>query len=65
MLEVFNVETTQDVSLEIKDKDASNNIPWKLPMSNDSLSRLQQENVFWKSILSQIEKGNIVEGNCT
>ena len=61
-LEVSNVETTQDVSLETKDKDAPNNDLWKLPMSNDTLSRLQQEDVFCKNILSQIEKGNIVEG---
>ena len=61
-LEVSNVETTQDVSLETKDKDAPNNDLWKLPISNDTLSRLQQEDVFCKNILSQIEKGNIVEG---
>ena len=61
-LKVSNVETTQDVSLETKDKDVPNNDPWKLPISNDTLSRLQQEDVFCKNILSQIEKGNIVEG---
>ena len=61
-LEVSNVETTQDLSLETKDKDAPNNDLWKLPISNDTLSRLQQEDVFCKNILSQIEKGNIVEG---
>ena len=46
--------------METKDKDAPNNVLWKLPMSNDTLSRLQQEDVFCKNILSQIEKGNIV-----
>ena len=61
-LEVSNVEITQDVSLETKDKDASNSDLWKLPISNDTLSRLQQEDVFCKNILSKIEKGNIVEG---
>ena len=61
-LEVTNVETTQDVSLETKDKDAPNNDLWKLPINNDTLSRLQQEDVFCKNILSQIEKGNMVEG---
>ena len=33
-----------------------------MPISNDTLSNLQQEDVFCKNILSQIEKGNIVEG---
>ena len=61
-LEVTNVETTQNISLETKDKDAPNNDFWKLPINNDTLSRLQQEDVFCKNILSQIEKGNIVEG---
>ena len=50
------------VSLDTKDKDATYNDLWKLPISNDTLSRLQQEDVFCKNILSQIEKGNIVEG---
>ena len=48
--------------METKDKDALNNDLWKLPISNDTLFRLQQEDVFCKNILSQIEKGNIVEG---
>ena len=61
-LEVSNVQTTQELSLKTKDKDAPNNDLWKLPISNDTLSRLQQEDVFCKNILSQIEKGNIVEG---
>ena len=61
-LEVSNVETTQDLSLKTKDKDAPNNDLWKLPINNDTLSRLQQEDVFCKNILSQIEKGNTVEG---
>ena len=55
-LEVSNIETTQDLSLETKDKDAPNNDLWKLPISNDNLSRLQQEGIFCKNILSQIEK---------
>ena len=61
-LEVTNVEATQEESLETKDKDVSDNDLWKLPISNDTLSRLQQEDVFCKNILNQIEKGNIVEG---
>ena len=34
----------------------------KLPISNDILSKLQQEDEFCKNILGQIKKGNIVEG---
>ena len=37
-LEVSNVETTQDLSLEMKDKDAPNDNLWKLPIDNDTLS---------------------------
>ena len=61
-LEVTNVEATQKESLETKDKDALDNELWKLPISNHTLSRLQQEDVFCKNILNQIEKGNIIEG---
>ena len=61
-LEVSNVETTQDLSLETKDKDAPNDNLWKFPIDNDILYKLQQEDVFYRNILSQIEKGNIVEG---
>ena len=39
-LEVSNVETTQDLSVETKDKDAPNNNLWKLPITNDVLSKL-------------------------
>ena len=62
MLEVTNVEATQSESLDTKDKDASDNKLWELPISNATLSRLQQEDVFCKNILNQIEKGNIIEG---
>ena len=61
-LEVSNVETTQDLSLETKDKDAPNDKLWKLPIDNDILYKLQWEDVFCKNILNQMEKGNIVEG---
>ena len=61
-LEATNVEATQKESFETQDKDASDGELWKLPISNDTLSRLQQEYEFCKNILSQIEKGNIIEG---
>ena len=47
--------------METKDKDASNDNLWKLPIDNDILYKLQWEDVFCRNILSQIEKGNIVE----
>ena len=63
-LEVSNVETTQVILLNVKDIDASNNDLWKLPISNDTLFKLQQEDVFCKNILNQIEKGNIIGQLC-
>ena len=51
-LEVTNVETTKKKLLEIQDEDASNKDPWKLLISNDILSKLQQEDEFCKNILS-------------
>ena len=61
-LEVTNVEATQKKSLETWDGDASDKDLWKLLISNDILSTLQQEDEFCKNILSQIEKGNLIEG---
>ena len=61
-LEVSNVETTQDLSFEMEDKDASDDNLLKLPTNNDILYKLQREDVFCRNILSQIEKGNIMEG---
>ena len=61
-LEVSNVETSQNTSLSIDDTEASNDDLWKLPLSNDTLSKLQQKDIFCSNILNQIEKGNIIEG---
>ena len=61
-LEVSNVETTHNLSLETENEDASDNNLQKLSIVNDVLHKLQKEDVFCKSILNQIEKGNIVEG---
>ena len=36
---------------------------WKLPISDDILSKLQPEDDFCKNIFSQIEKGNLIEGH--
>ena len=60
-LEVTNVETTKKESLETQDEDASDKDLWKLPITDDTLSKFQQEDEFCNNILSQIEKGNIIE----
>ena len=61
-LEVSNVEITRDLSLDGEDRDVPSDNLWKLPINNDILYKLQQEDIFCKNILSQIEKGNIMEG---
>ena len=61
-LEISNVETSQNTSLHVDDTEASNNDLWKLPLSNDTLSKLQQKDIFCSNILNQIEKGNIKDG---
>ena len=62
-LEVSNIESTLNLSLDTENKDASDDNLQKLPMSNDILHKLQQEDVFCKNILNQIEKGNIIESH--
>ena len=49
MLEVTNVEATQKESPEMEDKDTSDSKLWELPVSSDTLSKLQQEDVFSKT----------------
>ena len=61
-LEVTNVETTKKKSVETQDEDDHDEDLWKLLISNDTLSKLQQEDDFCKNIFSQIEKGNLIEG---
>ena len=51
-LEVSNVETSQDTSLNVNDTDVSNNVSWKLPISNDTLSKLQEKDMFCNNIES-------------
>ena len=59
MLEVSNVETTQDTSAHVHDNGTINNYLWELPINNNMLSQLQQKDIFCNNILTQIEKGNI------
>ena len=61
-LEVSNVETSQNTSLHVHDTEVSNGDLWILHLSNDTLSKLQQKDIFCNNILNQIEKGNIIEG---
>ena len=61
-LEVSNIKTSQDTSLNVNNTDTPNNNLWRLPISNDTLSKLQQKDMFCNNILNQIEKGNKIEG---
>ena len=61
-LEVSNVATTQNTSVHVDDIDTSNHNLLELPISNDTLSQIQQKDMFCNNILTQIEKGNIIEG---
>ena len=59
-MEVSNIETTQDAS--DKDEKDFNEDLIELPLDNDILLELQQKDTFCANILTQIEKGNIIEG---
>ena len=48
--------------LETQDEVVCHEDLWKLLISDDTLSKLQQEDDFCKNIFSQIEKGNLIEG---
>ena len=59
-LEVSNIETTPDVlSNDVSDPNVS---LIELPLDNDTLFELQQKDMFCANILTQIERGNIIEG---
>ena len=62
MLEVSNIETTQDTSVCVNDNNDANNNLLELPINNDVLFRLQQKDRFCANILTQIEKENIIQG---
>ena len=55
-LEVSNVKTCQDTYLNVNDTNTPYNDLWRLPVSNDTLSKLQPKDMFCKNILNQIEK---------
>ena len=60
MLEVSNIETTQDATNN--DKSDPNDNLIELPLDNNTLFELQQKDTFCANILAKIEKGNIIEG---
>ena len=62
MLEVSNIDTTQDMSVSVNENNNTNNNQWELSISNNILFQMQQKDMFCKNILDQIEKGNIIEG---
>ena len=60
--EVSNIKSTLNSVTDTETKDVSDSNLQKLPMGNDILQRLQQEDAFCKKIQNQIEKGNIIDG---
>ena len=61
-LEVSSIDTTQDSSVHVNSENNDDNNLMELPIHNDTLYRLQQKDKFCANILSQIKKGNIIEG---
>ena len=61
-LEVSNIEATPDPVTNLETEDTSDRNFQKIPIDEDVLHKLQQEDVFCKNILNQIEKGNIIDG---
>ena len=62
ILEVSNIETPQDTSLNDNDINVPDSSLLDLPINNDLLFKLQQKDTFCNNILTQIEKGHIIEG---
>ena len=59
-MEVSNIETTKEISNKKEENDIDSIA--KLPLTNNMLSNLQVQDTFCSHILTQIEKGNIKEG---
>ena len=59
-LEVSNVETTQDAS--VNNGSNATNSTMELPIDHNILFELQQKDTFCANILAQIEKGNVIKG---
>ena len=61
-MEVTNVETTKKKSVKTQDEDDCDEDLWNLLISDNTLSKLQQEDDFCKNIFRQIAKGSLIEG---
>ena len=61
-LEVSNIETIHNASVQTKDENDNNNSLLEILIDNDKLSELQQKDTFCANIIAQIEKGNMIEG---
>ena len=59
-IEVINIETTKETSNKKEENNINSII--KLPLTNEMLSNLQLQDTFCSHIPTQIEKGNIKEG---
>ena len=57
-LEILDIQTSSTVSTQ---DDNSHDFLCKLPIDDNMLARLQQDDEFCKNIFKQIEKGNIVD----
>ena len=61
-LEVSNIGSTLNSIMDTETGDASGNNFQRLPISEDILHKMQQEDALCKNILNQIERGNITNG---
>ena len=59
-MEVSNIETIKETSNKKEENDIDSMV--RMPLSDDMLSNLQLQDKFCSHILTQIEKGNIKEG---
>ena len=59
-MEVSNIDTMKETSNENEKDIMENNV--RLPLTDDMLSNLQLQDMFCSHIITQIEKGNIKEG---
>ena len=59
-IEVSNIDTLQDTSSNNGNEDMKNLL--RLPLTEDMLSQLQSQDMFCSHIITQMEKGNIKDG---
>ena len=59
-MEVSNIDATKEISSENGKDIVENNV--KIPLTDDMLSNLQLQDTFGSHIITQIEKGNIKDG---